>query len=152
MTKYEWKDGFSKIPVEQVVEQFDKVATLYGGLTADNVLKEAAKTDSILHQFFEWDNDMAANKYRLQQARNLINRVEIVVIKDGQPRQVGAFEIVHVGENRVYKNVGILTKDEVSEVRKAVLGELAYLKDKLSFFSELKPAIKHLEKAEKSLR
>ena len=44
-----------------------------GILTPENVVARAADPTSALHTAFEWDDTEAARKYRLFQARNLIN-------------------------------------------------------------------------------
>lgn len=40
--------------------------------------------DSALHGRFEWDNDQAAHKYRLQQAREII-RYSVTIVRDDKP-------------------------------------------------------------------
>jgi hypothetical protein len=51
-----------------------------GGLiTAQNVLDHAVKKSHPLHDYFEWDDSEAAKKYRLDQARDLIQRVKITI-------------------------------------------------------------------------
>lgn len=56
-----------------------------GGATPDKVLTLAKNPDSEIHDFFEWDNRLAAHQYRLQQARKLISCV-CIVEGDGQVR------------------------------------------------------------------
>ena len=58
-----------------------------GPLTADRVLEEAMSARSPLHKFFEWDNEKAAHKFRLEQARRLIRSIEIV-IEDAKGKSV----------------------------------------------------------------
>lgn len=53
---------------------------------------EAAKTDPVLHPHFEWDNTAAAAKYRIHQARNLINHIVVVVsMPNGERKDLKAF-------------------------------------------------------------
>ena len=51
-----------------------------GGLTPDLVLETARDPTSPLHQCFEWDDTVAAHRYRVDQARYLItsHRVEVI--------------------------------------------------------------------------
>jgi hypothetical protein len=42
-------------------------------LNAYDVVEEARSKDSPLHDKFEWDNTIAGQKWRIHQARNLIN-------------------------------------------------------------------------------
>ena len=44
-----------------------------GALTAKNLLDESRPAEAPLHNEFEWDDIKAAEEYRLQQARHIIN-------------------------------------------------------------------------------
>lgn len=61
-----------------------------GVLQVDDVLEEAKDENSILHKHFEWDDSEAADLYRRQQARALIQRCRIEII-DVEPVEVRAF-------------------------------------------------------------
>jgi hypothetical protein len=50
----------------------------YGDLSAPLVVDEARPEDAVLHPAFEWDNFVAAEKHREDQARRLIRSVRIV--------------------------------------------------------------------------
>ena len=62
-----------------------------GELTAEAVVEEASSVDSVLHPLFEWDDDEAARRYRLDQARGLIRRVKITRVIDNEPVRLRAF-------------------------------------------------------------
>lgn len=49
-----------------------------GRLTPNAVREDAAKPESPLHGYFEWDDSVAAGQHRLDQARALIRRVLVV--------------------------------------------------------------------------
>jgi len=60
----------------QVVEELKRIAKEHAGLLQPAiVVQEARPTSSPLHSQFEWDDSQAAEKYRIQQARQLINVV-----------------------------------------------------------------------------
>lgn len=50
-----------------------------GRLTPAEVVDAARNPKSPLHAYFEWDNDRAADAYRLGQARQLIRSVKITI-------------------------------------------------------------------------
>lgn len=50
-----------------------------GELTPERVVEHAQRQDSPLHEFFEWDDALAAQAHRLQQARSLIRSVRVEV-------------------------------------------------------------------------
>lgn len=68
-----------------------KLARQNGGvLKVEDVLAEARDEDSPLHKHFEWDDSEAAELYRRQQARSLIQKCKITLI-DSQPVEIRAF-------------------------------------------------------------
>ena len=75
----------------EVIDEVLEVQKVYG-LTAENILRKASKKSSSLYEFFDWDNSSAGEKWRLQQARGLINEIKIVV----DDKELYAFESVNV--------------------------------------------------------
>ena len=68
-----------------------KIARQNGGmLKVEDVLSEARDESSPLHKHFEWDDSEAAEQYRRQQARALIQKCKITLI-DSQPVEIRAF-------------------------------------------------------------
>lgn len=61
-----------------------------GILKVDDVLEEAKNVNSVLHQYFEWDDSEAAEHYRRQQARALIQRCRIQLVET-EPVKIRAF-------------------------------------------------------------
>lgn len=51
-----------------------------GRVTASMVVADAKKKTSPLHACFDWDNDVAGDKWRLEQARRLIQSVRIETV------------------------------------------------------------------------
>jgi len=153
MKKYEWKmKSFAKgIEPDLAVEEFERIEGLYGSLTAEHILKAAEPEDSILHPLFEWDDDKAAEKYRLQQARSIINNIEVKIVADGAARNIAVYEIVNLGENRAYKHIESLTPNDVEWIRKSTLRELNSVKLKLAVYSKFNAALKHIDLAIESI-
>lgn len=72
-------------------ELLTKMARRNGGmLEIDDVLKEAEDKSSILHKHFEWDDSEAADLYRRQQARALIQKCKIQLVET-EPVMIRAF-------------------------------------------------------------
>jgi hypothetical protein len=128
------------------------------GLTAETLLDEAKKKSSPLHEFFDWDDSSAGEKWRLQQARVLINEVKIIV----DSKEMYAFENVRVvvseakqdikeESTREYKPiVEILSKEEYrNQVIQQALENISYWKEKYSEYSELKPIFVTIDKVKK---
>jgi hypothetical protein len=58
------------------------------GPTPEGVVEAARAETSPLHGFFEWDDNIAGEKYRLGQARDLIVRVGPITLKIDDDREV----------------------------------------------------------------
>ncbi len=68
-----------------------QIARRNGGvLKVDDVLEEAKSENSPLHKHFEWDDTAAADKYRRDQARYLIQKCKITLIEN-EPVSIRAF-------------------------------------------------------------
>lgn len=99
-----------------------------GLLTAGTVVEAARDEDSPLHQHFEWDNDVAGERYRLIQARQLIRA--IIVNEDITGREVRNY--VSVPSDRSQPGGGYRTLSNVisiSELRQEKLVELQKIMD-----------------------
>ena len=66
----------------EVVNVMKHLETREGRLSPPDVVTEAQNPDSLLHEFFEWDDGIAGAKYRLEQARTLIRRVKFEILVD----------------------------------------------------------------------
>ena len=82
-----------------------------GRLTPEVIVEVSKSKNSVLHRFFNWDDSEAAHKYRMFQARGLINRTYIVVCKPGaEKRKSGMSKVI------VYKAI-ISARDPEKETR-----------------------------------
>ena len=80
-----------EIEMEDEKKLLTKMARQKGGiLKIEDVLEEARDESSILHKHFEWDNTAAAEQYRRQQARVLIQRCKISLVET-EPVKIRAF-------------------------------------------------------------
>ncbi len=149
MKKYEWKlKSFAKgIDPDLAVQELERIESVYGALTPENILKESTDEDSILHALFQWADDLAANQYRLTQARQLLNNITIKVVHDGESRTISVYEVVNLGEERCYKNIETMNPTDVEQVKKATIRELNSLKAKLSIYKDFEKTIKHIDDA-----
>jgi hypothetical protein len=106
-------------PVEAALRD---LYTIHGRLDPKDVVDEARDPQSPLHKSFTWNNDDAAEQWRLQQARQLIRsiRIERVVTEEEAPRLVRAY--VHDPEADGY----LATEDvaRMPDVRDRVLADM----------------------------
>ncbi len=114
------------------------------------VVQEARDKDSPLHRYFEWDDAVASDKYRLDQARQLIASIEI--ISDDRHESAPAF--VSLASDRItggYRDVNdVLSSAQLrKELLSTALGELKAMQYRYDRLAELvkviKPVIKKVE-------
>ena len=70
-------------------------------LTAIQVVESAADPSSPLHAEFEWDDTVAAQAYRVEQAKYLIRHIRVMV-NDQEPRHLFVSVTLPKGERPVY--------------------------------------------------
>lgn len=89
--KFSWKAG-TQFPVDAEVAA-NTIRNLQRTLgkdtiTAKELLDESRAVDAPLHSCFEWDDTVAAEKYRLEQSRKLIGSIEITYVKNDTPEHL----------------------------------------------------------------
>lgn len=92
MVEYVFKDGpvtiknAKKADPQKIGTALAKIAEQQKGrLTPPAVVEAARDTRNPLHKHFEWDDALAAQSYRLDQARMLIRSVALVGDGDSEP-------------------------------------------------------------------
>lgn len=101
---YDWSDararyGFDDptVPAQAVGEHLDRLRERYpDGFTRLDVLQSAREPESPIHSLFTWDDRSAANRWRLEQAKNLTRAIMVVKTEDDDqpPVRVRAFVTV----------------------------------------------------------
>lgn len=64
-----------------------------GALTARDVLDAARSPQSPLHSYFEWNDKVAADQFRIDQARVMLRAIKVKFIENGVPQEARAFQI-----------------------------------------------------------
>lgn len=146
---YAWKlVGLAKgINIDDAVQELERIESLYGSLTPENVLDASRPKNALLHNYFEWDDSVAAERHRIQQARVLLNNIEVKIISNGQPKQVAVYEVVKSSSGQQYKSLQTMSVDDIDFIKARTKKELAILKDKLSVYKELSATCIHLGNA-----
>jgi len=81
--KYKARHGakFNSIEAQTIGKTLESLRDSKGHLRPKTIVDEARDHRSELHKHFEWSNTRAAESYRLQQARDLVNHiVEVRII------------------------------------------------------------------------
>lgn len=95
-------------------DQLQAIYETHGQLTPRLVVDEARAADHPLHQRFEWDDAIAGEAWRRDQAHRLIQSVQIVYAKATETspeKRVRAFHAVRSEKGNVYEPVMDVIKD-----------------------------------------
>lgn len=103
----------------------DQIRQDHGRLTPAIVLEVAADPEHLLHSRFTWDDDEAADRWRLSQARDLIRRCRVVARPgtDTQgPQTIRAYHSLPDEQGRAYQPAHEVAEDPVA--RRILLAEM----------------------------
>lgn len=140
----------------QYQQALQKLAETNGSfLDPHIVLEEAKNASSVLHDVFEWDNKIAGEKYRLIQARILINAVHVKIDGKSSPAYFNTrVEIGGVMKQGYFPVARVMSDQEIHDaVLRDAIRDLELAQDKYKEISELRGIInqKKLDKAKEKL-
>lgn len=138
----------TSIKAQIVGERLEEIAKKHNRLTAYEVVADAEKENSPLREYFDWDDKIAAEKHRLNQARLLINRVVITKVNKKTVKPVKAFVNITTGSNETRTYVSTVqamkSEDTRGHVIKKAFNQLNTWRETYSDlieFSDLFPVI-----------
>lgn len=146
---YKWKPGSHHKVDAQTAGEVCAALEEEGRLNAETLVEESRPEEAPLHDEFEWDDSIAAEEYRKQQARVLIATVVEIISPEVVPTRA-FFNIVHKEAN--YESVRVIIQDE--DKRKALLDkairELRSFQTKYSTLLELCEVFDAINRLEES--
>ena len=154
------KGKLSEDKVQKYKEELEKLEIKYNGvLTPQNVLREAQSKASPLHEFFDWENDTAGEKWRIWQARILIGSIKVKVNFDGTVKEYKRYLNVRISPDRedasrgyVNSNVVMINPDYKEQIIKKAIKEVEYWKKQYSDYNELETIFKSIQQTKKKLK
>jgi hypothetical protein len=152
---YEWNNGSRFKGDPQVIGEW---LSGLGTKTPENIVNEAEDEKSPGHSCFTWNDSEAAHKYRLHEARLLVNAIIVKEDEDDEYKRP-AFESVIIQDKRQYVETTVesLTEDDIWE---QIAGEakqtIKSLQHKLKMYKHLREesverAQMHLEQAKEAI-
>lgn len=132
-----WKNGyrFFKADPQKCAEE---IMSIGGEVTPEQVLEKGRDKDSELHKCFEWDDSIAAEKYRLNQAGTVLRL--LVIKEEEKPEDRPEVRFFHkTKDDEGYKPVHIIVKkeDEYAALLERAWAELRAFKAKYACLQEL---------------
>ena len=138
----EWKiNGIFKANAQKVYEEIG-----CRKVTPEDVLEQARNNEnSELHKCFEWNDSIAAEKYRLTQARQIIQLLVIKPEKKEEP-QVRVFQITTETNNYQPVRLFLEQPDEYKALLQRAKNELSAFKTRYKTLSELETVFNEIDK------
>lgn len=126
-----------------VIEELKKLEKENGLLRPKDVVMAAKPANSPLHNFFDWNDTTAAQKYRIWQARKLIASVKVEIMEEETDAYWNAkIEIDDVPIQGYFPMDKVLNNDQLYQiVLKEAIRELNYWYTKYKHLKELKGLI-----------
>lgn len=126
---FEWGPKHYSVDAGVVARIVIKLEKKYGICPPDALVQAGSRENSPIHRLFTWEDEIAAQKWRRQEARMIIDSIRIVQEETGE--QVQAFYNVKVtqGEevHQGYVSMSVVAEDpELQE--QAIEDALRYLK------------------------
>jgi len=135
---YKFKSGTRLKVSAQAAGELCAELESQGKLTPHEVVEVSRPDDAPLHSAFEWDDEIAAEKYRETQASYIIRSVEVVV--EGSDKPTRAFVSLTVAENeREYREINkvLSIRSERELLLAEAKRELTAFKHKYAVLEEL---------------
>ena len=132
-----WKTNYFKADPEKA---YAEIMTL-DEITSENVVELARNENSVIHNEFEWDDAIAGDKWRNQQARVLINNLVIEVEQPEIKEPVQVRVLYTTPDRHDYKPIEFFVKDvdEHQKLLNQAKRELESFKKKYYSLIELTP-------------
>ena len=120
-----------------------------GKLTTANVLEIARDPRSPLHKHFEWDDALAAESYRLDQARALVQSYRLHIVDTGGERNMRYYTNVIVRDEHAYRHTEEVIRVDTlrDQHRLRVIRELNRLRGELATFDTFSAALTGIDAA-----
>ena len=135
-----WRiQGYYKADAQKVAEEIG-----FGKFTPMEVLEKAKDETTELHKCFEWNDSIAAEKYRLEQAKNIIRM--LVYEKETKEQEVVRY-YAKTETKHVYQPTKqfLVQEDEYQGLLRRALAELETFKKKYHTLTELEGIFEAME-------
>jgi hypothetical protein len=160
--KYEAAPG-AQFNDEQAQKYGERISKLsdgdIGSVKPIDVVDDASKDNSPLHDYFEWDNKVASEHYRLSQARDLLSHLVVIIkVKNGKViKQKAYFNVIEGTDDkatRVYVSLGktFTTKELTQQVIEMALREMIDWQERYRQYKQLSIIFKAIDKVKKKIR
>ena len=150
MAAYEYKfPGLYKVPAQTVGELCEELQQSEAGLTPSSFVEASRDPKSPTHTMIEWRDDVAAEAYRLEQAKNIIRSI-VVIQEDTDPVEKDRGFVITPGGQSTYVSLQSALNNEewkehlLAQARKDMIA----FKAKYRRIAELAAVIDEMDKVQ----
>lgn len=150
--KYSWGRKHHGVKAHVAGEEIERIQERDGVVTKETLLDESRPEEAPLHPAFEWNDALAAENYRLYQARSIINDIVVEVVRndDGKTQKAPAFVNVVEGKHNPARYLSLDVALSKEDKRTAVLNnakvELKSFRNKYANLTELAGVFAEIDK------
>lgn len=140
---YRWVDGSRMSGDVEVAAKVCEELEREGNLNAKALVDASRDENAPLHDMFEWDDAIAAEKYREEQAKKIIRSIELVI--EDKPMNFRAFSSIAA---KVYQSTqSAMSRDDTRRILlNNAKSELLAFKRKYSTLKELSEVFEVIDK------
>lgn len=137
----EWKFKAYKADANKV---YSEIQSIGENVTPKQIVEYARDENSELHKCFEWNNDVAAEKWRIQQARLLVCNI---VYSEPATQEPTKIRVMQATDSNSYKPVTFIMKNktEYEALLERALTELKAFKERYKNLAELEEILALIE-------
>jgi thioredoxin reductase len=130
----------------QIAGEVCQQLEMTGGLTPKRLLEASRDENTPLHEEFEWDDAIAAESYREQQAAYIIRNIVIQTTSE-EKKPVRAFFNVANDDAREYRSLDVIINTPTLRDRlfESAKNEMQSFKDKYESLCELTPVFSAID-------
>lgn len=126
---------------------YEEIQTLGASYTPEMIVDLARDESTELHKCFDWDNDIAAEKWRKQQARLIC--ISLTVEVERKPGVTQEYRVIqHDRDEQAYKPVVFMLRqpEEYERLLKQAKAEMAAFRKRYQSIKELSEVIEEIER------
>lgn len=143
---YEWKVPIYQIPAQEAGGELERITNKFGVLTPELVVEESRSETAVLHSCFEWDDQKAANKYRVVQAHQILRTITARIPSNEGTEPVAVRAFVHIDGNYESVAKAIAVPDMYQSLLNDAMKEMESFRQKYRTIQELSSVILAMEK------
>ena len=147
-----WKAGFGlyHANAQLVAEEIMSIDSDINGITKQQIVDKARDEDTELHKCFEWNDSVAAERYRLVQAGSVLHHIVIKRIEEQIEQNMPEIRFFHKTDLKPdsgYKPISYIVKnnDEYYKMLQMAYAELHAFKQKYKNLQELDYILKLID-------